>query len=94
MAHTIKVRRSGIERIFKKTEFRKWLDDQPRKSLTYKKDIERREANGWTTEDFVRESWHRGLDVRIGTTLKWASGTQPKAMALSLLRREFSGIKF
>lgn len=95
MAHAIKVRRSGIERIFRKTPFRQWLDEQDRNALTYKGALKGvNVAKGWTTEDFVRECWHRGIDVRIGTTFKWTSGSQPKPLALNALRREFPEIKF
>lgn len=92
----IKVRRSGIERIFKKTPFRGWLDAQPRKELTYAPKGELRDPNGtgWTTEDFIRESWKRGLDVKIGTVNKWNSGSVPRPGFWHELRKAFDGIKF
>lgn len=96
MAHAIKVRRSGIDRIFRKTPFRGWLDEQPRKALTYAPadEIRDRDKNGWTTEDFIRECWKRGLDVRIGTTNKWTSGSKPRPFFMHELEKAFPGIKF
>lgn len=94
MAHAIKVRRSGIDRIFRKTPFRAWLDEQPRKKLTYTKHGTKNDSTGWTTEDFVRECWHRGLDVRIGTTNKWTSGSEPRPFILHELEKAFPEIKF
>lgn len=94
MAHAIKVRRSGIERIFRKTAFRQWLDEQSRAALTYDPQVRNRDAKGWTTEDFVRECWHRDLDVRIGTVLKWTSGSQPRPFISRELRKSFPTIKF
>lgn len=94
MAHTIKVRRSGIERIFRKTPFRAWLDEQPKSGLTYTDEFKKSASKGWTTEDFCRESWKRGLDVRIGTMFKWTSGSKPRPFIVQALRMEFPTITF
>lgn len=94
MSNAIKVRRSGIERIFKKTPFRQWLDEQSRSALTYDTNIRDREKQGWTTEDFIRESWKRGLDVRIGTVNKWTQGSVPRPGFWNEIAKAFKGIKF
>ncbi len=94
----IKVRRSGIERIFKKTPFRAWLDEQKRSALTYigkdRQPATDLTKNGWTTEDFIRESWKRGLDVRIGTVNKWTSGSQPRPGFWHEIAKAFPSIQF
>ncbi len=90
----IKVRRSGIERIFKKTPFRNWLDEQSRSALTYDVNIERRDEKGWTVENFVRECWERKMDVRIGTVMKWQQGSNPRPGFLHELRKAFHSITF
>lgn len=92
MAKSIKVKRSGIDRIFRKTPLRSWMDEQPRKALTYPGHPE--EGNGWTTEMMCRESWYRGLDVRIGSLLKWTSGSKPRPFIEHELRKVFKTIKF
>lgn len=100
MAHAVKVRRSGIEKIFGKVKpFRHWLNEQPRKTLTYRKghnpsDLLGEEKTGWRTEDFVREAWARGLELRIGTVNKWLEGSQPRVMAMQQLRETFPTITF
>ncbi len=94
MARTLKVRRSGIERIFKKTPFRAWLDEQSRAGLTYDDATRNRDGKGWTTEDFIREGWKRGLDVRIGTVLKWAQGSFPRPGFFHELKKAFPSITF
>ncbi len=94
MAHAIKVRRSGIERIFKKTPFRTWLDNQSRAGLTYDTNVRDRDGKGWTVENFVRECWHREMDVRIGTVMKWQSGAQPRPGFWHELKKQFPTITF
>ncbi len=95
MSHAVKVKRSGIAGIFKKKNpFLVWISEQPRKDLTYKKDIERREEKGWVLEDFIRESWERGVDVRMGTVNKWREGHKPRVIALHALREAFPTIQF
>lgn len=90
MATTIKVRRAGISRRRKKVPFRAWLDSLPRKWLTYSPITKRyQEGEGWTTEDFVLEANHRGLNVRIMTAYKWCSGTVPRWMTHATLERIF-----
>lgn len=93
MAKPIKVRRAGMFRAPKKVKFRAWLDTQPRAKLTYKKEIEQRDENGWTAEDFVREAQHRGVEARIMTVYKWCSGTHPRHYC-SELQKIFKGIQF
>lgn len=90
----IKVRRSGIDRIFRKTPFRTWLDNQSRAGLTYDTQISDRDGKGWTLENFVRECWHRGFEARIGTAAKWQSGSEPRPSLLHELIKAFPGIKF
>lgn len=98
MAHAVKVRRSGIEKIFGKTKpFRHWLNEQPREELTYlgkQQPAHEGVKKGWRTEDFIREAWKRGLEVRIGTVNKWLEGSQPRVMALNDLREHFPTITF
>ncbi len=96
MSHAVKVRRSGIEKIFGKTKpFRAWLNEQPRNKLTYlKMKPDDLVMKGWRTEDFIREAWERGLEVRIGTVNKWIEGSQPRVMALNDLREKFPTITF
>lgn len=94
MAHALKIKRSGIHRIFKKRPLRDWLDTRGRSELTYSKNLVNREGTGWRTEDFIRECWHRGIDVRIGTVNKWLEGSHPKPLAASALRKEFPTIPF
>lgn len=94
MGHALKVKRSGIHRIFVKKEFRQWLDEQIKSSLTYTDEFKADHSKGWTTEMFVRESWHKGLDVRIGTTLRWTSGAKPRPFMIHELRKHFKSIRF
>lgn len=94
MSKTIKIRRAGIRRIFRGSPFRKWLSEQPRKKLTYRKDIRRREELGWSTEDFTLEANFRGLDVRFTTATKWAAGSEPRWMSMRQLQGSFPGIVF
>jgi hypothetical protein len=93
----IKVRRAGLGiSSTRKPKFRIWLDEQPRKALTYRpKDLIRdRDGNGWRNEEFVLEANKRGVEVHWGTALKWAAGTQPRYLALSQLRKAFPTIQF
>lgn len=91
----IKVRRKGIVgSAARKPPFRAWLDEQPRKALTYKKDLPNRDALGWRNEDFVMEAIHRGLDIRWGTVLKWVTGTVPRYMSMTPLKETFPTIQF
>ena len=46
----IKIRRPGARHVFKKTPFRQWLDEQPRKTLTY----EAHRSTPYLTRDFFR----------------------------------------
>lgn len=93
MAHAIKIRRHGLGvPSSRKIPFRMWLNEQPRKLLTYR-DVPRVDENGWTTEDFALEAMKRGVDVRVLTAVKWCSGTQPREIRKSL-ERAFKGIRF
>lgn len=90
----IKVRRSGFHRIFIKREFRAWLDEQIKSDLTYDPALKLDHSKGWTYENFVREAWHRGLDVRIGTMMRWTSGAKPRPFMLHELKKHFKTIRF
>lgn len=94
MAKAMTLRRPGVERIFRKTPFRKWLDEQPRADLTYDKMIQRVDDNGWTAEDFAMEARHRGVETRVQTVHKWSGGSQPRFMTLHALRKAFPEIAF
>ena len=96
MSHSVKEKRSGIEKIFGKVKpFRAWLNEQDRGDLTYlPKNVSARLGKGWRTEDFVRECWERGLEVRIGTVNKWLENAQPRTMALNALQAVFPTIRF
>ena len=74
----------------KTSAFRAWLNAQPRKALTYKKST----GKGWRTEDFVRECWRRGLEVRIPTVNRWLQGSQPRTMAMNIVREKFPTVTF
>ena len=91
-----KIKRHTIDgaKVFKQTPFRGWLSQQKRGELTYRKFIVDREDSGWTTEDFVEESKKRGVDVRWGTVLHWATGSKPRWMARQALEKAFAGIQF
>lgn len=95
MSRAIKIRRPGLGKGFtRKVPFREWLNEQPRSALTYRKDIPRKDEKVWTTEDFVMEGMHRGVDVRMMTAYRWCSGTQPRWMAFQPLQRVFKTIRF
>ena len=89
MSKAVKVRRAGISRAKKKIPFRAWLDNLPRKLLTYSKNIHDPEGTGWTTEDFALESNTRGARVRIKTADKWSTGTQPRWSSRDDLKSAF-----
>lgn len=78
----------------KKTPFRAWLDEQSRSALTYDVNIEYRDRKVWTVENFIREGWVRGLDIRIGTVMKWQQGAAPRPGFLRELRKKFPSIRF
>ncbi len=93
MSHAIKVRRHGLGITSnRKVPFRMWLNEQPRKKLTYR-EVDRQDENGWSTEDFSMEALKRGVNVRFFTALKWASGTMPREIRFSL-EKAFPGIRF
>jgi hypothetical protein len=97
MSPSIKVKRSGIEKIFGKVKpFRHWLNEQPRNKLTYLEKAKTSDLvdRGWTVQDFLRECWERKMDVRIGTVLKWQEGTQPRPGLLHELTKQFPTITF
>ena len=96
MSHAVKVKSSGIEKIFGKIKpFRHWLNEQSRGDLTYlPKTLATNLGKGWRAEDFMREAWKRGLEVRYGTMNKWIEGAQPRTMALNALREVFPTIQF
>lgn len=95
MSTALKIKRAGLGvKTYRKVPFREWLNAQPRKALTYRKEIENRDGVGWKTEDFIEESRKRAVDLRIGTAFKWASGTIPRWLALNQLKLAFPGIKF
>lgn len=94
MAHAIKVRRAGIERIFRKTVFRQWLEEQSRSKLTYAETISNDTGKGWTLQDFIMEAVTRNLDVRIGTVQKWCQGAKPRYFVMNELTKAFPSIKF
>ncbi len=94
MANAIKVRRHGLGITSnRKIPFRMWLNEQKRSELTYRKDVQRPDENGWTAEDFALEANKRGLDIRVWTAVKWCSGTQPREVRHSLAR-VFKTIRF
>lgn len=89
----IKVRRHGLGTITnKKVPFRMWLDEQPRKELTYR-EVTRPDEKGITVEDFVLEALKRGVPVRYYTAAKWATGTQPREMRI-LVEKAFPTVRF
>ncbi len=93
MGHAIKIRRHGLGvTSSRKVPFRMWLNEQPRSALTYR-DVDRKDEKGWTTEDFAMQATKLGVDVRVWTVCKWASGTQPREIRHSLARI-FKDIKF
>lgn len=93
MAHAIKIKRHGLGVASnRKIPFRLWLNEQPRKALTYRV-VPRQDEKGWTAEDFALEALKRGVDTRFYTVCKWASGTQPREIRNSL-ERSFPGIRF
>lgn len=93
MANAIKIRRHGLGMTTnRKVPFRMWLNEQPRKELTYR-EVSRQDELGWTAEDFALEAIKRGVDTRMYTVAKWATGTQPREIRNSL-ERAFKGIRF
>lgn len=93
MSHAIKIRRHGLGTpSSRKVPFRMWLNEQPRKDLTYRK-VARQDENGWTAEDFALECLTRDLPVRFYTVCKWCTGTQPREIRV-LLEKAFKGIRF
>lgn len=80
----------------KKTPFAEWLDSQPRKDLTYDKDLPDRDGVGWGAEDFCMEALKRGLrGVRVQTVFKRrAQGNVPNSESLHALRKAFPTIRF
>lgn len=92
----LKVRRAGMGRIvIHKSPYAVWLDSQPRKALTYAKNLPDVEMLGWSAEDFVMEAHKRGLTgVRIMTVYKRRGGCVPNSEAIASLRKAFPGITF
>ena len=89
----IKIRRPGMNRIFKKVKLTHWLDAQPRSYLTYVKKVFHAEGTGWTTQDLLLEGIHRGVPLTISTIQKWRAGSQPRALR-SMMEEKFEGIQF
>lgn len=95
MPAALKIKRAGLGvKTYRKVPFREWLNEQPRKELTYRKDIENRDGVGWKTEDFIEEARKRGIDLRIGTAFKWASGSVPRWLTLNQLKKAFPTTRF
>ncbi len=93
MPHAIKIKRHGLGIPHnRKVPFRLWLNEQPRKDLTYR-EVLRPDEKGWTAEDFALEALKRGVDVRFQTVCKWASGSQPRQVRYQI-ERVFDGIRF
>lgn len=98
MKTILKVRRSGIGvgDPKKKTAFRQWLNEQPRKDLTFDKDVEEKDGLGWNVPEFVLEAHKRGIGHRLrwGTVLGWARGNKPRELWLYEIREVFPKIRF
>lgn len=77
-----------------KSEFRVWLDTQPRSSLSYCNNAQNPKGIGWRTEEFIREAWARGFDVRIPTVNKWISGARPRHLSVKSILEAFPEAKF
>jgi hypothetical protein len=88
----IKIRRPGINRIFKKVKLTLWLEQQPRKLLTYSKKIVNPEGTGWTTQDLLLEGLSRGVPLTISTIQKWRAGSVPRALR-QMMEEKFDGIQ-
>ena len=72
--------------------FARWLDAQDRADLTHPGAT--RQGDGWTIEEFVRESEHRGIPARVGTAYHWRRGATPRPTTRERLEKEFAGIAF
>lgn len=94
----IKVRRSGIGVGDKKpkTNFRAWLDEQERKTLTYAKELPNKDGLGWTLPDFILEAHKRGISHNLhwGTAFSWARGSHPRELWHDEIREVFPTIRF
>lgn len=94
MSQTIKAPRHGIGIVSnRKIPFRMWLNEQPRKSLKFRKEIQRSDENGWTVEEFALEAVYRGLDIRFYTAASWAKGTQPRTLR-AIVQEKFPTVRF
>lgn len=83
-----------MERLFKKTPFRQWLDEQPRNALTYDSIFKKVDGIGWKVEDFVLEARKRGAhEVRFFTAVSWCRGVHPRALE-SIVREKFPEVRF
>jgi len=78
----------------RKSAIRKWLDEQPRHDLTYEKQVSNKTTRGWTVDEFVKEAWIRGVDLRTGSVNNWIAGTKPGPLAVHAVRGIFPNIKF
>ena len=82
---------SGMKR---KSQIRKWLDEQPRSALTYDAKVADKSGRGWTVDELVKEAWIRGVDLRTGSVNNWIAGTKPGPLAVHAVRGIFPNIKF
>lgn len=99
----LRVRRAGLGKVvIHKSDFCRWLAEQPRKKLTWWKNFPKlsppaRIADGdlgWTAEDFTLESMARGIHASYQTTCKRMAGVCPRPESLGGLVNVFPGIKF